>query len=133
VSAETTSRWLRFDRMWRATLGGCPACGAGGAFSGPYTLRERCSRCGVRFERDGGSWLGAAVLAYALAVVACALVAWWILARAGGLAARLEIWLSLTAVVTVLAVYRPVKGWWLWWMWAAGWVHRDGEDPERVG
>lgn len=117
--------------MLIATRGGCPACGGPGAFAGAYALRERCLRCGVRFERDPGSWLGAMVLAYGLAILACLLVAWWVLARASGLVATLEWWLVATGVATVLLVYRPVKGWWLWCMWAAGWVHRDGEDPER--
>lgn len=125
------SRWRRFDRMLIATRGGCPACGGPGAFKGTYTLRERCVHCGVRFERDPGSWLGAAVLAYALAIVASALMAWWIVTRGGGLGIALEWWLVGTGVATVLLVYRPVKGWWLWCMWVAGWVHRDGEDPER--
>ena len=124
-------RWRRFDRMWVATRGGCPACGGQGAFRGVYALREHCRHCGVRFERDGGSWLGAMALTYVVAVVACALVAWWILVRAPQLAPRLEWWLVATGVASVLLAYRPVKGWWLWWMWAAGWVHRDGEDPER--
>lgn len=131
MSRPVDNRWTRWDRMWRATLGGCPACGAGGAFAGVYALRERCASCGVRFERDGGSWLGAAVLSYAVAIVVCAAVTWWLLARGGPAVDRLEWWLVGTSVATVVLVYRPVKGWWLWCMWAAGWVHRDGEDPER--
>jgi hypothetical protein len=38
----------------------------------------------------------------------------------------------LGATATVLLLYRPLKGGWLWASWAAGWVHRDGEDPERT-
>lgn len=132
MSRATGERWRRVDRMLIATRGGCPACGAPGAFAGAYALRERCRQCGVRFERDPGSWLGAAVLAYGLAIVACALVAWWIVARGGARLVALEWWLVATAVATVLLVYRPVKGWWLWCMWVAGGVHRDGEDPERT-
>jgi hypothetical protein len=48
-----------------------------------------------------------------------------------GVFVGLEWYLVGTALVSVLLVYRPVKGWWLWVMWAAGWVHRDREDPER--
>ena len=132
MTPTARERWRRWDRMVVATRGGCPACGGPGAFRGPYALHERCAHCLVRFERDAGSWLGAAVIAYALAIVACALTAWWIVTRAGGLGVGLEWWLVATAVATVLLVYRPVKGWWLWCMWAAGWVHRDGEDPERA-
>lgn len=132
MTPPAKERWRRWDRMLVATRGGCPACGGPGAFRGVYALRERCAHCRVRFERDAGSWLGAAVIAYAFAIMACALVAWWIVTRAGGLGVGLEWWLVATGVATVLIVYRPVKGWWLWCMWAAGWVHRDGEDPERA-
>jgi uncharacterized protein (DUF983 family) len=131
MTPRASERWRRWDRMLVATRGGCPACGGPGAFRSLYALRPHCTHCGVRFERDAGSWLGAAVIAYAFAIAACALVAWWFVARAGGLGEGLEWWLVATGVATVLLVYRPVKGWWTWCMWAAGWVHRDGEDPER--
>ena len=114
-----------------AVAGRCPACGAPGAFEGAYRLRSRCARCGVVFERDGGTWLGAAALAYALAVVAMGLFA-WATVPGRGLYAGLEYGLVGVAVATVVLVYRPVKGWWLWATWAAGWVHRDGEDPETL-
>jgi uncharacterized protein (DUF983 family) len=117
--------------MWAAMRGRCPACGAGGAFRGTYRLRERCGRCGVVFERDGGTWLGAAALTYAVAVVAMALFA-WATVPGRGLYRGLEFWLVGVGVATILSVYRPVKGWWLWATWAAGWVHRDGEDPDRT-
>jgi uncharacterized protein (DUF983 family) len=117
--------------MLGSVVGRCPACGEPGAFAGAYRLRSRCSRCGVVFERDGGTWLGAAAVAYALAVVAMGLFA-WATVPGRGLYAGIEFWLAGVAVATVLLVYRPVKGWWLWVTWAAGWVHRDGEDPEAA-
>ena len=101
-----------------------------GAFAGPFRLRAACRGCGVVFERDGGSWLGATVLAYGAAVLAMGLFA--LLTVPGrGLYRGLELGLIATATITVLVAYRPIKGWWLWVTWAAGWVHRDGEDAER--
>jgi uncharacterized protein (DUF983 family) len=115
--------------MLAATLGRCPACRRGAAFRGLYTVATTCPRCDVRFERDPGSWLGAAVIAYALGVLAVAVAATVLIAR-HGLFTGLEWWLVAVALGTVVLVYRPVKGWWLWVMWAAGWIHRDREDPE---
>jgi len=37
----------------------CPVCGQGGLFTRWFTLAERCPRCGLRFERIEGHWLGA--------------------------------------------------------------------------
>jgi uncharacterized protein (DUF983 family) len=123
-------RWRTFGRLWGAMLGRCPACGAPGAFAGPYRLRPACARCGVVFERDAGSFLGATVLAYSAAVLAMVVVALATI-PGRGLYPGLEAWLIGSATLTVLLLYRPIKGGWLWVTWAAGWVHRDREDPER--
>ncbi len=37
----------------------CPLCGQGGLFRRWFTIAERCPRCGFRFERIEGHWLGA--------------------------------------------------------------------------
>lgn len=127
--ARQPARWRRVERLWGSVRGRCPACGAPGAFAGPFRLRPRCGGCGVVFERDPGSWLGATVLAYTVAVVAVVVVA-LVTVPGRGLYRGLEAVLALTAVATVLLTYRPIKGAWLWLTWAAGWVHRDGEDPD---
>ena len=40
----------------------CPYCGSAGIYDGYFALRERCPRCGVRFEREEGYFLGAYAL-----------------------------------------------------------------------
>lgn len=37
----------------------CPACGQGGLFRRWFTISERCPRCGLKFERIEGHWIGA--------------------------------------------------------------------------
>jgi uncharacterized protein (DUF983 family) len=39
----------------------CPRCG-GPAFSSYYRLQDHCERCGLRFEREEGYWVGALVI-----------------------------------------------------------------------
>jgi uncharacterized protein (DUF983 family) len=39
----------------------CPRCGEP-AFETWYRMKVHCSRCGVRFEREPGYWVGAVVL-----------------------------------------------------------------------
>jgi uncharacterized protein (DUF983 family) len=36
----------------------CPVCDAGHLFRGWFRMRERCPRCGLRFERIEGHWSG---------------------------------------------------------------------------
>ena len=48
--------------MGRALSRRCPYCGSPGIYDGYFALRERCPRCGVRFEREEGYFLGAYAL-----------------------------------------------------------------------
>jgi hypothetical protein len=66
----------------RGAVRHCARCGGGGLFDGWFTMKERCPRCGVRFEREEGFFTGVylvnfgvtlallflAVMAYALAL-----------------------------------------------------------------
>lgn len=45
-------------------------CGAGRLFRGWFHLRERCPRCGLRFEREEGGFLGALTLNHAMTAAA---------------------------------------------------------------
>jgi uncharacterized protein (DUF983 family) len=40
----------------------CPVCGSGGLFTRWMRLREVCPRCGYRFERESGYWVGAIII-----------------------------------------------------------------------
>jgi len=48
-----------FRMLWRAARRRCPVCGQGGLFSRWFTMAETCPRCGLRFARVEGHWLGA--------------------------------------------------------------------------
>lgn len=45
----------------RALRRRCPRCGFA-AFSSYFTLREHCEKCGLRFEREEGYWVGALII-----------------------------------------------------------------------
>lgn len=49
----TRGRLLR-----RALLKHCPVCGEGHLFRAWFRMRDRCPRCGLRFERIEGHWSG---------------------------------------------------------------------------
>jgi uncharacterized protein (DUF983 family) len=42
----------------------CPRCGSGGLFESWLKMRERCPRCGLKFEREEGAFLGAFVVSF---------------------------------------------------------------------
>jgi uncharacterized protein (DUF983 family) len=45
----------------RASRRRCPRCGEP-AFSSYFALKEHCDRCGLRFEREEGYWVGALII-----------------------------------------------------------------------
>jgi uncharacterized protein (DUF983 family) len=55
-SASTPSRGTLF---WRGITRACAACGRRGLTRRWVTLREECPRCGFRFERKPGHFVGA--------------------------------------------------------------------------
>jgi uncharacterized protein (DUF983 family) len=52
--------------LGRALARRCPQCGAPGIFRNWWSLREACPRCGYRFDREEGYFLGA----YAINLIA---------------------------------------------------------------
>jgi uncharacterized protein (DUF983 family) len=59
--------WPRYRTLLaRASRRRCLLCGAEGIFKNWFDLRDRCPRCGYRFMREGGYFLGA----YALNLIA---------------------------------------------------------------
>jgi uncharacterized protein (DUF983 family) len=46
----------------------CPRCGAQPLFAGVFTMREGCSACGLRYEREQGYFVGAIYVNYAVTV-----------------------------------------------------------------
>jgi hypothetical protein len=123
------SRWATPRRMLGRCSGAAPPAGAR-RVRRRLPAARRCAGCGVVFERDGGTWLGAP-----RSPTRSRWSRWrssrWATVPGRGLYRRARVlarsaWRSRPWSL----VYRPVKGWWLWATWAAGWVHRDGEDPE---
>ena len=52
--------------LWRAVRLRCPVCGEGKLFRGWFRTHPQCQRCGFRFERSPGYWLGSIFVNYGL-------------------------------------------------------------------
>jgi uncharacterized protein (DUF983 family) len=46
----------------------CPRCGVGRLYSKPFRMNENCPRCGLKFEREQGYFVGAIYINYAATV-----------------------------------------------------------------
>lgn len=108
-------RVTRVQIAARGLANRCPNCGAPSLFEPgrPFTLREQCGGCGLKLERDEGSFLGAMSLNYGVTLclflvpVLLAYLAGWI----GGFAASLTA--GFGAVFFPVLFYRSSRSWWL--------------------
>ena len=125
---------LRDMRSLMSALSGkCPVCSVGPLYNGVFTLHETCSHCGVRFERDNGSWLGALFFAYTFTVLALGVLAAVLIVKYG-LFPGIEWVLVGGSFVIVMLFYRPSKAINVWWMYGADLVQTDekhGSSPKQ--
>ena len=114
--------------MLRGILGGlCPRCRAGRIFLGSMWrfpgMHDRCSVCGLKFEREQGYFLGAMYIGYGLGIGALAVLTALVWAGLGWPLLK-----SMTAGVVLFLPLAPV----LTWMARVLWIYIDqGLDPDR--
>lgn len=121
--------YASWQALWSAVRGRCPNCGQGRLFLrlASVRIRETCTVCGVRFERDPGAFLGPSTLLYVVAVTV-EVALFLVLVSRYGLFPGLEWILVVAGVVTILLTWKPLKGLWVWLLWVSGLVWTD-----RVG
>ena len=92
----------------------CPVCGQGGLFRRWLTMVERCPRCGLRFERIEGHWLGALGLntIVSFAVLFVVVAAGLVLSHPGYAMVPLAVAAGATAVLVPLAFFPFSKTLW---------------------
>ena len=50
----------------------CPRCGGSALYAGLFRMHEACARCGMRYEREAGYFVGAIYVNYAVTVTVAA-------------------------------------------------------------
>jgi uncharacterized protein (DUF983 family) len=95
--------WPRLRTLLgRALMRRCPLCGTGGIFKNWWSLRDACPRCGHRFEREEGYFLGA----YAVNLIAAEFLTVAVLVA---LFVWTDVsWVAIEAIVIPLAVGLPI-------------------------
>jgi uncharacterized protein (DUF983 family) len=92
----------------------CPWCGQGKLFRRWFTLPERCPRCGLRFEREEGAFLGSLAINFGVtaAVFIAVLVTWVALTLPDVPAVPVAVTSVVLTVVLPLAIYPFAKTTW---------------------
>lgn len=90
----------------------CPRCGVGRVFDGLFRMRPECSRCGLRFEREQGFFVGAIYVNYAFTVL-IAIPGFFALDYFGGsLTLQLVLW-GAFAILFPVFFFRHSRSLWL--------------------
>lgn len=105
----------RVQIMARGLTNRCPNCGARSLFEPgrPFSLRPACGGCGLKLERDEGSFLGAMSLNYGV-TICLFLVPVLLIYLGGGLSGlAASIIAGVGAIVFPILFYRSSRSWWL--------------------
>jgi uncharacterized protein (DUF983 family) len=91
----------------------CPRCGQASMFAGLFRMHERCTHCGLKYEREPGYFLGSIYINYGVA--ALLLTVGWITLRFGyGIESRwLVFGFAAVLVVFQLFFFRFARALWL--------------------
>src|SRR3954468_14694824 len=103
----------------------CPRCRVGKIFRNSIfkiyrwpKMYEHCPECGLKFEREGGYFLGAMYISYVLGVVSVALIAagFWAVTRWG--ITKVILWAAVLYLPLVLPITLFARVLWLYLDWA---------------
>jgi uncharacterized protein (DUF983 family) len=103
----------------------CPVCERGNMFTGHFTLRRRCPRCGVIFERDAGESTEAMAITLvvfstidvvigSLLVVLTPVSPWFVIG-----------FFSVFTIVAGTMFYRHARGLWISILYLTGLLHEE--------
>lgn len=92
----------------------CPWCGKGKLFRRWFTLPERCPRCGLRFEREEGAFLGSLAINFGVTSLAfiAVLVTWIALTLPDPPVVAITLASGAIALVLPLVIYPFAKTTW---------------------
>jgi uncharacterized protein (DUF983 family) len=127
----------RLQVVARGLLNRCPNCGGPTLFKEGtwFEVNKECPRCGLRFERDEGFFLGSMSLNYGVTIV-CFLTPVMLLAYKGVIGTTAAVILAGAGSIGFpLVFYRSSRSWWLMQYYALFPLHlpanRTAEPQER--
>ena len=99
-------------------------------FKSFYQVKPICDACQVRFERDQGSFFGPALIAYSVALL-ITLFTGVLLYIYQGYFKGFEYILIGIITASIFLTYRPIKAWWVWFLWITGLVIKDSKEKGK--
>lgn len=113
--------------LGRALRRRCPRCGQGKLFRRWFSIADSCPRCGLRFEREEGAFLGSLALNYAVTgLTLIALLVLWMIVSYPDLDARVALVGAFAILAVVPLLFYPFSK----TLWAAIDVLLHRMDPQ---
>ena len=104
-------------RFWtllrRSLLLRCPYCGQGRLFDGMIRMRENCDRCGLKYEREPGFFLGSIYFNYGLTALLVAVTYPYLLFNGILSESRLLLGAFVFVVLFPMLFFRHARALWL--------------------
>jgi len=98
----------------------CPVCGRGRLFRTYLSMNAECARCGVRFDRESGLWLGSMDINLTLSLLLILVP----LVFLPEIDLRRELmFLGLAAIVVPALLFRFVRGFWMALIYLSGGIY----------
>ena len=113
-------------------LGGhCPYCSQGALFAGWFELRETCDRCGARYLRQDGAWIGPTAVGYGIGATVGVTTGVAVIATDNYFNGA-EVLIGLFACSVTVLCYRWVKAYWVGLLCDWGYVYPDPPPKKPV-
>lgn len=110
-----------------SALGRCPHCEEGRVLKTPFTLKNTCPVCGVRFERSPGEGTGAMMLTLSLVPLPIILVMFAFLLQPGAQPVPIIAAAVFAVIAACLLFYPLARCLWLGVTYAFGGLYTDTE------
>jgi len=117
-----------------AVRGRCPCCEEGDLFAGRFAFRERCRRCGLRFEQWYGDWITPTYVAGTAGLLVGTAATVLMIGLGVGLAGPVAPEWTVLAVSmgSAVAALRPSKAAYLAFLYRIGGVEVSAETRARL-
>lgn len=113
--------------MWVSARGLCPNCEQGRVLKTPFTLKEKCPVCDVRFERASGEGTGAMMLTISLIPLPIILLMIPLIMQPNAQAAPIIVGGITLVIVACLVFYPLARSLWLGVTYLFGGLETDAE------
>ena len=117
--------------LWVSARGVCPNCEKGRVLKTPFTLKDVCPVCGVRFERSSGEGTGAMLLTISLMPLPVVATMFVLLLQPNAQPVPIIVGSVIAVILACLMFYPLARCLWLGVTYLSGGLLTDEEEAAK--